>query len=308
MKKILSFALPLILLSLTACVGSTPTSATPAPPTPAPELTVGETYPSGKAELTLKGVVLLDAVIDENMGWDAEEGTDYLCAIYNLRNVGTSADDVIPEEVIHSQVIYNGQYEYEELDLDIAGHGNAYSGYTPIPPLMDFTLYSIFQLPAEAAENCGAIVLHCQLGETTYTFSGAENAVAYQQEIMALADDFADGYNGLMDAAGAIFPDAQEIRAAYTAAREQFSAVAEGLSDLTPPSFYQEGYDSMVRIVDAWSELVTYTCEHMGSTDAELGQAMSGGTALIDADETDAWLESARENMPFLADTQFRTL
>ena len=307
MKKLLPLLLALA-LALSACGGNGPSAATPAPPTPAPALEIGETYTSGEAELTLKGVVLLDAVIDENMGLDAEEDTDYLCAIYNLKNVGATEDAVIPEEVIHSQVIYDGQYEYEELDLDIAGNGNAYSGYTPIPPLTDFTLYSIFKLPAEATENSGAIVLRCQLGETTYEFSDVENAVAYQQEIMALADDFAEGYDALMDAAGAIIPDAQEVRAAYTAAQEQFGAVAQGLAALTPPAFYQEGYDSMVQIVDAWSELVSYTCAHMGTTNAELGQAMSDGIALIDAEEVDAWLETAMENMPFLADTQLRNL
>ena len=236
--RLLPGALALALsVSLCAC-GGAPDSPSAAPSQALEALTTGQTVTSETAELTLKGVVILDAVVDENISLDAKDDSDYLCAIYNIKNTGATEDDLIPETVLSNKVFYQGKYEYTEFDQDIAGNGNAYAGHTPLPPLRDFTLYCIVEIPPEASEHPEELVLTTTLAGTAYQTAEVQNAVIFQQEALEAVGAFTSGIHEFFQTINfTISFDTEPYREAYRTAQASYDKVKDALSQLTPPPY-----------------------------------------------------------------------
>ena len=307
--RLLPGALALALsVSLCAC-GGAPDSPSAAPAQTLEELTAGQTITSETAELTLKGVVILDAVVDENISLDAKDDSDYLCAIYNIKNTGATEDDLIPETVLSNKVFYQGKYEYTEFDQDIAGNGNAYAGHTPLPPLRDFTLYCIVEIPPEASEHPEELVLTTTLAGTAYQTAEVQNAVIFQQEALEAVGEFTSGIHDFFNTINfTISFDTEPYREAYRAAQASYDQVKDALSQLTPPPYYQEGYDALMEVAAQWEEFLTPVCALLDASDQEFAQAMSDSGDNFDSEAFDQRIDLIQTSMPFLMDTDLRSL
>ena len=307
--RLLPGALALALsVALCAC-GGAPDSPSAAPSQALEALTTGQTVTSETAELTLKGVVILDAVVDENISLDAKDDSDYLCAIYNIKNTGATEDDLIPETVLSNKVFYQGKYEYTEFDQDIAGNGNAYAGHTPLPPLRDFTLYCIVEIPPEASEHPEELVLTTTLAGTSYQTTEVQNAIAFQQEALEVVGEFTSGIHDFFNTINfTISFNTEPYREAYRTAQASYDQVKDALSQLTPPPYYQEGYDALMEAAAQWEEFLTPVCALLDASDQEFAQAMSDSGNNFDSEAFDQRIDLIQTSMPFLMDTDLRSL
>ncbi|MEG1931323.1 MAG: hypothetical protein RR131_09320, partial [Anaerovorax sp.] len=290
-----------LMLSMAAC--STPNGESA--DTQLAELPENQVITLPNAEVTLKGVVILDAVIDENMGLDARDDVDYLCAIYNVKNIVEDNSDVIPRTFIENTVIYNGKQEYKDDEMDIAGNGNSFTGDRAIPALQDMKLYSIFTIPTDISNDSDNIVLKTKIGNTTYQVTGdnVQNAVEFQKAITPNADTFAIGIRAFLRT---FAYDVDSWKDAYATAQQTVDEAKGAVQGITPPRFYKEGFESYVSIVNEYDKMCSYVNAQKDSSQEVFATAMSESANNFKAKEVSEWIKQVKKNMTFLEETQFR--
>ena len=179
----------------------------------------------------------------------------------------------------------------------------------PLPPLRDFTLYCIVEIPPEASEHPEELVLTTTLAGTSYQTTEVQNAIAFQQEALEVVGEFTSGIHDFFNTINfTISFDTEPYREAYRAAQASYDQVKDALSQLTPPPYYQEGYDALMEVAAQWEEFLTPVCALLDASDQEFAQAMSDSGDNFDAEAFDQRIDLIQTSMPFLMDTDLRSL
>lgn len=267
----------------------------------------------------IKAALILDFVNDQNVQFSKNEELKYLCLIVNMKNL--SSKEINTSECITAELVFNEKQEYKNIKYDIANKSDISGivlGEPKLMPLKESRVYCVAEIPNEVAMQPEKIQLKINLKNNSYVYN--ENIVpAYEyvdrisdlsnryyeefcfindninQSNISMAFDKTNAINSLLETA--------------TSVNSKMIEIINEMSELTPPSYYQEGYDALKLHIGIFADAINEICIGGNTQDLNtLSNALIKSGEKLSSDEYRTSIETAVNNMSFLRDTNIRNL
>ena len=159
----------------------------------------------------------------------AEDGKVYVDICIAYKNLSTG--DRSADEIINGVLVYSGKYEYRGFSIiEENNRGDfTYSNITSIAPLTTEYLHYLFEIPVEAAEDNGSLVILLDIEGNSYSVTvreGTESQAASENKDAAAkkGGEVKDGETVLIEDKCEFFVD--------------YSNITDDVMPLYPDSFY----------------------------------------------------------------------
>lgn len=215
------------------------------------------------AEYEIKGVMILDSIIDGDANFSKNDGMKYLCALTNIKNLYT--EDIDLKKCISFEATFNDKQKYDSVEYDIADEPTKKSdGFTinlggkTLPPLKDNRVWIALKIPDEVVSQPEKINIKFKLKDKKYSYDKeVDVANDFIGKIRDLAKRYYDVhqsyYESITRLNSASFSSSkyavEEVSSKAKTNKFKTDKILEDLSEITPPSCYKEGYEAMKKYI-----------------------------------------------------------
>jgi len=213
------------------------------------------------AEYTLKAVMIFDEVKVAYYDWEKEDGVKRLVFIFDVKNLTTN--DVNAGDFINIKITYKDDYTYKISDFLLPGSEISWPiANEKLIPLKVTELYCLIDIPDEVALSKEDIKTKITLTGNKYQYNGNIDIV---YEYIAQMQQFKTELEGITDELGNISTrlsytfsptqnDLIEFSRQFGVQKKLVDSLLENVSKITPPEFYKEGHNNLVKGIEKIQE------------------------------------------------------